>query len=288
MNDDASVAVISVLYRSDDVIEDFLFSITHAVSEPYVLVLCDNDPGSSPRSREILATTRGTYIPIDHNPGYGAAMNRAARDLPTSVEWIVICNPDLVFQPQSIDRLLSSGRSDPTIGSLGPTIENVDGTQYPSARAVPSVSTGIGHALFANVWRSNPWTAAYRDSATASGLKKDAGWLSGACLLVRRSAFEQISGFDEGYFMYFEDVDLGFRLGRAGWRNVFEPSATVQHVGGHSTKTVSSEMVRAHHASARRFLARRYPGAKWWPVRLVLGLGLAVRARVTALSDRQG
>lgn len=288
MTDGARVAIVSVLFRSDAVIDDFLLSIPEAVSEPHLIVLCDNDPGSTPRARQLLPPAIGTYIPLAENPGYGGGMNHAAQSLPSSVEWILICNPDVILQPDSVDRLLQTARSDSRVGAVGPAIENLDGTLYPSARSVPSVRTGIGHALFANVWRSNPWTSAYRDAVTADGLAKDAGWLSGACVLVRRSAFDDIRGFDEGYFMYFEDVDLGFRLGRAGWRNVFEPAAIVRHVGGHSTKTASADMVKAHHASARRFLSKRYEGARWWPVRVGLTIGLAVRARITALSDRQG
>jgi N-acetylglucosaminyl-diphospho-decaprenol L-rhamnosyltransferase len=119
---------------------------------------------------------------------------------------------------------------------------------------------------------------------------RDAGWLSGACVLVRRSVYEQIGGFDEGYFMYFEDVDLGMRIGRAGFRNVYDPGAWVVHAGGHSTQGASERMVRAHHDSAHRFLSRKYPGPLLWPIRATLGLGLRLRStlvmrRVRRMSD---
>ena len=108
--------------------------------------------------------------------------------------------------------------------------------------------------------------------------RRDAGWLSGSCLLVRRSAFERIDGFDEGYFMYFEDVDLGYRFGLAGFRNVYQPDAEVTHVGGHSTRGESAAMVEAHHRSARRFVAAKYRGPLLAPVRWVLDAGIAVRS----------
>ena len=66
-------------------------------------------------------------------------------------------------------------------------------------------------------------------------VERTAGWLSGSCLLLRRDAFDAVGGFDPGYFMYFEDVDLGDRLGDAGWHNVYVPAAVVSHVGGHAT-----------------------------------------------------
>jgi N-acetylglucosaminyl-diphospho-decaprenol L-rhamnosyltransferase len=87
--------------------------------------------------------------------------------------------------------------------------------------------------------------------------------------------------------MYFEDVDLGYRLGRAGYRNVYQPASTVTHVGAHSTGSESARMVRAHHDSARRFLSKKYSGWWLWPVRATLRAGLALRSRSIVRSLRR-
>jgi N-acetylglucosaminyl-diphospho-decaprenol L-rhamnosyltransferase len=156
-----------------------------------------------------------------------------------------------------------------------------DGALYPSARSVPSIRTGVGHALFGRVWPSNPWSARYLGTRRASDGTADVGWLSGSCVLVRRAAFDEVGGFDEGYFMYFEDVDLGFRLGRAGYVNRFVPDAVVTHTGAHSTSgDESARMIQAHHDSAKRFLAQKYPGRSLAPVRGMLGLGLDIRSAI--------
>jgi N-acetylglucosaminyl-diphospho-decaprenol L-rhamnosyltransferase len=105
-------------------------------------------------------------------------------------------------------------------------------------------------------------------------------------LLLRRQAFTEIHGFDPAYFMYFEDVDLGDRLKKAGWASIYCPSARVTHQGGHSTERAKSAMADAHHRSAYRYLAGRYP-AKWQaPLRLVLRVGLAGRAYVSKRSAK--
>jgi GT2 family glycosyltransferase len=78
---------------------------------------------------------------------------------------------------------------------------------------------------------------------------------------------------------YFEDVDLGYRLGQKGWRNVFVPTATVEHEGGHSTRDHSAHMIAAHHDSARMWVARRYSGIRWWLIRTIITAGLHVRER---------
>jgi N-acetylglucosaminyl-diphospho-decaprenol L-rhamnosyltransferase len=273
-----SVGIVTVAYRSNAVLAGFLDSVPAASREPLPVVVVDNAPGDDDAGA--LSSAAGArHVPLPSNPGYGAAVNAGVRELPAEVRWVLISNPDVVLAPGAIDTMLETGETDPAVGAVGPAVLNPDGSTYPSARAVPSLRTGVGHALFANLWQRNPWTLAYRRETDPSDQVRDAGWLSGSCLLVRRSAFDAIGGFDEGYFMYFEDVDLGFRLGKAGFRNVYQPASIVTHVGAHSTGGESARMVIAHHDSARRFLSKKYATWWLWPVRVTLWAGLALRSR---------
>jgi N-acetylglucosaminyl-diphospho-decaprenol L-rhamnosyltransferase len=197
----------------------------------------------------------------------------------------VVANPDIQWRPGSLDDLLAATERWPGAGSWGPLISTPEGAVYPSARALPSLGRGIGHALAGWWWPNNPWTTAYRAERQAPA-ERAAGWLSGSCLLLRRSAFDAVAGFDPGYFMYFEDLDLGDRLGRAGWQNVYVPSAVVCHTGGHATSKHAARMVGEHHRSAWRYLSRRYPGWRWAPVRLALRIGLAARAALATRVPR--
>lgn len=273
----ARLAVVTVAFRSNAVLPGFLASISGASTDDVLTVVVDNRPDEESLAAALAADAGATYISLPSNPGYGGAVNAGVQLLPPSVRWILVSNPDVVLGPGAIDQLVAVGESDDRIGAVGPAVLNPDGSIYPSARRIPSLRTGVGHALFVNLWADNPWTRRYRadDEAVAA---RDAGWLSGACLLVRRSAFEEIGGFDEGYFMYFEDVDLGYRLGKAGYRNRYEPTATVIHAGAHTTAQESSAMIRAHHDSARRFIDRKYAGWHLWPVRASLTAGLSARS----------
>jgi len=271
-----AVAIVTVSYGSSTVLKTFLASVEHASAAKVLVVVADN-AALDLAVADIAASAGAEYLALDRNYGYGAAMNHAVRIIPTAIEWILICNPDVVLLRGAVDLMISIGDTDPRIGSVGPAILT-NGAVYPSARAVPSLRTGIGHALFANIWLGNPWTRAYRREFSLETARRDAGWLSGACVLVRRSAFDEIGGFDDGYFMYFEDVDLGYRLGKAGYRNVYEPAAVVAHSGAHSTSDHSAEMITVHHQSARRFLTRKYAGWYLWPVRVVLVVGLSLRS----------
>ena len=108
------------------------------------------------------------------------------------------------------------------------------------------------HAVIGPVWRSNPWTAAYRQDRLEPS-ERPVGWLSGSCLLLRGAAFDEVGGFDERYFMYMEDVDLGDRLGKAGWQNVYVPAAEVLHDKGHSTGRDPARNLAAHHTQHLHF-----------------------------------
>jgi N-acetylglucosaminyl-diphospho-decaprenol L-rhamnosyltransferase len=103
---------------------------------------------------------------------------------------------------------------------------------------------------------------------------------------MRRAAFDAIEGFDSRYFMYMEDVDLGDRLGKAGWLNVYVPSAEVTHDKGHAAGKRPEAMLRAHHDGVYRFLSDRH--ARWWqaPLRLGLRWGLWLRLRVALRAAR--
>jgi N-acetylglucosaminyl-diphospho-decaprenol L-rhamnosyltransferase len=234
-------------------------------------------------------------LPTGANLGYGSAVNRAARkylftddgNTPAGdPEFFIVANPDVVWGPKSIDVLLEAAKRWPRAGALGPLIRDPDGSVYPSARHQPSLIRGGMHAVVGPIWKSNPWTAAYRQERLTPS-ERPVGWLSGSCLLLRRQAFDAIEGFDERYFMYMEDVDLGDRLTGAGWQNVYVPSAEVLHDKGHSTGRDPARNLAAHHTSTYTFLADRH--SHWWqaPLRWTIRSALAARAGLVVANSRR-
>lgn len=269
------LAVVVVTYSPGETLERCLDTLEKATTRQYSVVLADN--GSDDGAPERAATRPNvTLLHTGGNLGYGTAANRGVATLGPEYGWVVVANPDLEFGPGSLDVLLEAASRWPRGGAFGPLIREPSGAVYPSARLVPSLGRGIGHAVVGRVWAENPWSRAYRQSGT-SVVEREAGWLSGSCLLLRRAAFDSVDGFDPRYFMYFEDVDLGDRLGRAGWRNVYVPSAEVVHIQGHSTARSSDRMLAVHHESAYRYIADRHPGLRWAPVRAGVKAGLALR-----------
>ncbi|OLT55440.1 glycosyltransferase family 2 protein [Cellulosimicrobium sp. CUA-896] len=280
-----SVRVVCVIFNPGGELNAFAASLATATSATYELVLVNNGAPNDV-ARSLVDSGAARLVESGGNVGYGRAANLGARG--STAPWLVVANPDVVWHPGSLDALLGAAARHPRAGAFGPKILDEDGTVYPSARAIPSLGLGAGHALLARAWPSNPISRRYRrENATEHDTERPVGWLSGALLLLRREAFEDVQGFDTAYFMFFEDLDLGERLGSSGWENVVVPSATVTHAQGTSWKRTPEPMIRAHHASARRYVRGRY--RRWYqaPVRWSVVLGLHARELAeVALSRR--
>ncbi len=234
------------------------------------------DSASTDSSLESLAREDpDVVIRPGPNRGFGAGVNEAARGL--SREFLFVVNPDVTVRPGAVGVLVDALDRDPDVGIVGPTIHTPDGRRYPSARRFPSTRDAVGHGFLGVVWPANPFTRRYRmldwDPATPPGVD----WVSGSCLLIRRSAWEALGGFDESYFMYAEDVDLCWRAWKDGWRVVYEPAAVVVHRQGVSTDQVPYRMIAAHHRSLFKFAAKRAERPADRALLPLIGAGLAVR-----------
>ena len=276
-----ALGLVVVGYESDTVWPQFFESLATSTVVPDQIVVVENSP-TFPGS---IPTIRGLSVSVLHrpdNPGYGTSANFGVTALTDSADLIVVCNPDIVWETGTLETLRRELQARPKVGIAGPRLLNTDGSPYPSARAFPGVRIGIGHAIFGDIWKSNPWTTRYLGTQEGSE-PRIVDWLSGACLMIRRKTFVALGGFDEGYFMFVEDVDLCFRAKNSGWRSLFVPGARLTHSGAHSTGPRMAEMVKAHHTSMRRFLFRMYEGPLYWPIRQSLRSGLWLRSKIAPL-----
>jgi N-acetylglucosaminyl-diphospho-decaprenol L-rhamnosyltransferase len=268
-----SVSAVVVSYNSSAYLPDCLRGLRSEGVADVVVV----DNASSDGSVEVVRASdpEATVVAIGVNLGFGSGANRGVEV--TTGEHLLILNPDAVVEPGTVKALSGSLDRDPGLAVVGPRMENLDGTLYPSVRRFPDLWVAAGHAFLGLVWPANPFTRRYRmldwDHTRPAA---DVDWVGGACLLVRRSAFEAVGGFDEGYFMYVEDVDLCWRLGRAGWRIGYEPAGRVVHALGASSRLSPYRMIAAHHRSLLRFASKTSSGARRALVPLV-AVGLAAR-----------
>jgi N-acetylglucosaminyl-diphospho-decaprenol L-rhamnosyltransferase len=284
------LVVVTVTYSPGRHLDRFLATLSHATERPVTVVMADNGSTDGAPEEALERHPNARLLRTGANLGYGAAVNRAVADYladpATDSEFFIVANPDVLWGPRSIDAMLEAAARWPRAGALGPLIRDPDGSVYPSARHQPSLIRGGMHAVVGPVWKSNPWTAAYRQERVEPS-ERPVGWLSGSCLLLRRAAFDEVRGFDERYFMYMEDVDLGDRLHEAGWLNVYVPTAEILHDKGHSTGRDPARNLAAHHASTYTFLADRHRGRWQAPLRWAFKSALAARSRLVVGKARR-
>ena len=203
-------------------------------------------------------------VPTGRNLGYGRGVN--ARTLRRATgDILLVCNPDLTVDVEAVSRLAACLRAEPDVAIVGPTILEPDGMRYPSARSFPDLSDAIGHAVMSLVWPDNPFTRRYRRSEETFETASDADWVSGACMAIRRIAFESVSGFDPAYFMYVEDLDLCWRLAsgvRRGGASHLLGGRGDPTCGGISASRHPYRMLAAHHRSTLRFFVQSTSGPR--------------------------
>jgi GT2 family glycosyltransferase len=173
-----------------------------------------------------------SLLALDENVGFGAAVNLVGAR--THAPWLVIANADVALEPAALDVLLAAGEADPVAGAIAPRLVLPDGQTQHSVFAFPSLAlaavdaTGLGRVLPRLGQR-------FLLPGTLEARARVVPWAVAALLLVRRDAWDAVGGFDERQFMYAEDLDLGWRLTRAGRHMRWAPDAVVRHESSAAT-----------------------------------------------------
>jgi N-acetylglucosaminyl-diphospho-decaprenol L-rhamnosyltransferase len=245
------VAVVS--HETRALLERCLESVT--ATDSWEVVVVDN--GSTDGSRELIRNRFPAVrlIVNERNRGYGPAANQAIAAC--SAEAVLLLNGDTIVGPE-VKAVLGRHLADhPRAAIVGPRLQNPNGTLQRSAYPFPSApDTLLGESGLHLAVRRVPGLRDRFLRTWSHDTSRQVPWVLGAALAIRRSAFEAVGGFDEGFFMYGEEVDLCRRLTAAGFEIRYEPAATVIHVGGASTSQRSTVMQREYVVSTRRYLLR--------------------------------
>jgi N-acetylglucosaminyl-diphospho-decaprenol L-rhamnosyltransferase len=254
-------AAVVVNYEAGSLLRDCVRSVLADASAGAVeLVVVDNESGDGSVD-ELLATFPDVrVIRAPGNVGYARAANLGTAV--TKAPIVAVLNPDTIVESGAAGAMLERLVHQPRLAACGPRLLNLDGSDYPSARTFPSVPVAIGHGLLGLWWPRNPFTVRYRQLDADPAVPRLVGWVSGAAVWLRRSALDEVGGWDERYFMYLEDTDLCWRLRRAGWEIAYEPSGVVVHAQGVSTSRRPYRMLLEHHRSAWRFARIRLTGPR--------------------------
>ena len=273
-------AAVVVNYQSGPLLTTCVRSVlADASAGPPEVVVVDNLSSDGSVAQLAAASPDVPVLEPGANLGYARAANLGIAA--TRAPVVAVLNPDTELGRGTAAAMLAAFERDTGLAAAGPQIRNLDGTCYPSARRAPSVGVAVGHALFGGIAPRNRFTRAYRELDADPDRSRAVDWVSGAALWLRRTALDRVGGWDERYFLFFEDVDLCRALEADGWRIVYEPAARVVHLVGASRAGRRYRSIYEHHLGAYRY------AAKWWrgPRRTLLPAAatfLAVRGAVLA------
>jgi N-acetylglucosaminyl-diphospho-decaprenol L-rhamnosyltransferase len=273
------MAVVVVSYNTRDLLSACLDSVL--AQGPSEIVVVDN--ASIDGSSEMVAERFPSVILLVNptNVGFGRAANQGIRAC--AAPYVLLLNSDTLAFPGTLEALSTYLDGHPTAAVIGPRLLNPSGSQQASERAFP---TPLDLALdWSHVYGLVACTPLRGRFARTRSQDRDrqVEWIVGAALAIRRTAFDVVGGFDQSFFMYFEEVDLCYRLRQAGWDVHFTPIASVAHVGGASTRQQRTEMIVQFFASLSRFYEHHYTARRQrWLTVMVPVVAVARLARDVA------
>ena len=273
-----ALTVIIVAYRSAAHLPACFEALSAAaVGIAWEMVVVDNASGDGTPAVVERGAPGARLIVNDANRGFAAAVNQASRT--ARGRYLLLLNPDAHPLPGCVSRLVAELDAVPQAALAGPQLLDPGGTPQPSAWPAPGfLSLAYDAFLLHNLMprsRLRLVTPAGEDPV-------DVECLSGACLLVRRSAFETLGGLDERFFIYFEDTDLALRARAAGHRVRLVPAARAVHLVGGSSFQDRREFLFRFSESRRLFLAKHHRGMRGALLRALHWSGLALRMGVYA------
>lgn len=284
--DDAELAVVIVNYNAGYYLDRCLKSLEARRGDVAIDVLViDND--SRDGSAEAVSRDHPS-VRLIRNPdnlGLSAAWNQGIAA--TSAPYLLFLNPDVELWRGTLAGYLAVAKRRTQAGIVGPLVRNSDGSVYESGRVFPSLTDGLGHAMFGGVMPENRWTGRYRMAGWNRATERFVDWVSGCSMLMPRAALDEVGPFDEEFFLYAEELDMSTRLRAAGWKVLFTPEMELIHELGVSTGR-SRKMLLMHSASLLRYYRKhRAGGWRRFTVPMVAAV-LRLRAEAEWLRSKIG
>ncbi len=273
------LSIVIVSWNTKDLLEACLRSVyAYPLEQPFEVWVVDNQSKD-----DTVAMVRSQFpqvelIASEENLGFAGGNNRAIPHC--QGEYILLLNPDTELKPDALNALVAFMDAHPEAGAAGSRLLNADGTLQPSCHPRPTLSREF-------------WRMFYLDAVVPYGSYDMSKWqldqprevdvLMGASLLLRKSVLDKVGLLDEGYFMYSEEVDLCFRLQKAGWRLFWVPQSQVVHYWGQSAKQVLAEMFLQLYRGKLRFFRKHYGWLTVMLYKVVLGLAALLRLALAPL-----
>ena len=244
------ISIVIVSYNGREHLRRCLASLlAHPPAAEREIIVVDNDSADGSADMVAADFPGVRLLRMRRNLGFAAGANRGIKK--ATGEALVLLNPDSEIETDPFTPMLTHLRDHADIGIVAPRLLNPDGSLQLSCRRFPGFSVALfnRYSLLTRLFPRNRYSARYLLSDWRHDSVSEVDWVSGACLMVRRSLLERIGLLDEGYFMYIEDVDLCQRAHRAGAKVVYYPAVSIVHHIGKSSRTLAGRSILARHRS---------------------------------------
>lgn len=275
-----TVTTIIVNYNAGETLQQCLEALLNSTVRTQITVV---DNASSDKSAENLHKQFKNHQELNFlfnavNLGFAPAVNLAARRAKT--DWVLILNPDCIIEPETLGRLIGAMESDKHAALAGPAVLDEEGKmQRATLRRFPDPWKSLMAA--SGLWRLGKWFPVFHgievDAANLAANTERCEAVSGACMLIRRSALEDVGFLDEEYAMHCEDLDLMFRFRQKGWHCLFVPQARCIHKQGLSSRSRPSWVHFQKHRGMARFFGKFQAKSTFLPIRMLVYTGIWLR-----------
>jgi len=254
------LSTVIVTYRSRDTVPQCLAALeADATGIAHEIVVVDNASGDGVLEAVAAQFPRVRGIANRENVGYARAINQGIAA--TTGTYVLAMNPDCLVERGALKTLIDHLGAHPQTAVAGPMILDSDGTLQYSARGFPDHSTFFfnRYSLLTRLFPNNRHSRRYLMTDWDHTSMRDVDWLSGAFLVVRREAIDQVGGMDERFFMFNEDVDWCRRMKSAGWTVTYVPDARVIHHIGASRRKVAPKVIVERHRGMIYYFHKHHP-----------------------------
>jgi hypothetical protein len=259
------LSIVIVNWNVRELLRTALQSIQKNPSKKYAYEVIVVDNASLDQSVEMLRQDFPwvTLVASDKNLGFAAGNNAGFK---IAAGRILLClNPDTEMHAGTLDFIVEQFDKDPQLGAMGVKLLNADGSLQPSCKSFPGIDTILWNALSLDVaFPKSKLFGKYNMTWFDHATEREVDQPMGAALAFRGSVLAQVGEYDERYFMYFDEVDLCFRVKKAGWKIKYFPQVVVTHHWAQSTKQVLFSMNRQWYLSFAKYLEKNYGYARWF------------------------
>ncbi len=277
-----TLSVIVVTYNSGPMVLDCLRSALEddSAGDAEVIVV---DNASDDGTPDLIARAfpHIRLIACEENRGFAAGVNRGLQV--ADGRYILLLNPDVAVHLGALGEMVGFLDENPPVGIVGPRTYDSDGEIALTARPPYSVATVLWQYL--GLSRLFPYllNGRYRAMCESYAEPFEVGWVQGSCLMFRREVYEQIGGFDEGFFLFAEEADFCDRARVAGWRVFYLPSAAVTHRESSTVSRYVPLKIRSHHISPLYYFRKRGRWGAVWALKMGFTAELVLKSAIRAV-----